>query len=444
MSKRSIIVVFLMFFILSMLKAQDRLNYKDVDVKSYELFIGEKWPELIEFSSEARKQGIDFYYLQVRTGIAWYNQKRYRNASEWFLKAYSNDTWSEWLQEYLYYSLLFSGRILEANKHAGLFSEEVKEKIGFRPKEVTRFAYETGYSFNPDFENLKTHPFSTEINLGSDYGEGYFFKNYSFHSFDLSHRINPNFMLNHNFTYIKVNREAVINWAGQTSSPAGVNQYQYFINPVWVIGKKLNISSSLNLIFGSRDIYTGYERGSVKTWYLAKSNYTDFVFSTAVWSDYGNFSPGLEINAGNLNNSQLTQISTWITYYPLSNSRLYFTPRVYFNSGSGTNGFGYSAMGISGGMQFGPIHFYGESLFGEMENFIESGGYVISNFPGKSDRKLMGSVYFPVGKKCQIVFRYINRRMTEKYQAYSNGVKSNFLEYHYSQNTTTGGISWNF
>ncbi|MBW8330794.1 MAG: hypothetical protein K0M40_02145 [Prolixibacteraceae bacterium] len=442
MSKRIITACLFMFF-LTVATAQEKLNYAEVDKQSYQLFLEEKWPELIQFSEEARKQGIDFFYLQARTGIAWYNLGKYRNAVPWFLKAYANDKSFEWLQEYVYYSLVFSGRKLEAIKYAPFFSDAVKKKIGFEETGLTRFAYETGYSFNQDFETLKTRAFSTEANLGEDYGEGYFLKNYSFHSVDLTHRVAPNFTLNHNLTYIGANREAVVDWGGQTNSPIRINQFNYYISPVWIIGKRLNISPSLNLIFGSGDVYAGrLTNNSSKAYSIKKTNYSDAVFSTAVWSDFGNFSPGMEVNAGSINDSKFAQVSSWLTYYPLSNTNLYITPKVYFKSG--TDGFGWNAMGISGGATLWKAHVSAQYLFGDMENFVESAGYVISNFPGKSDRKIMGSVYFPIGKKYQFVFRYINQNVTEKYQVYTGGYKSNALEYNYLKQTITGGISWNF
>ncbi len=444
MSKRIIITSILLILIVAA-KGQEKLNFAEVDKQSYTLSQEKKWPELIRFSEEAREQGIDFFYLQVRTGIAWYNMGKYRNAAPWFLKAYANDNSFDWLQEYVYYSLVFSGRSLEAVKYAPRFSDAMKKKIGFVETGVTRLAYETGYSFNPDFEEIKTRSFDQEVSLGNDYGEAYILKNYSFHSFDLSHRIAPNLTLNHNLTYIGVNREAVVDWDGKTNSPIRINQFNYYINPVWIIGKKLNISPSLNLIFGSGDVYAGrLMNNSSKAFSLSKQSYSDAVVSTAVWSDFGNLSPGLEVNAGSINNSKFAQMSTWITWYPLSNASLHITPRVYFKSETGNNSFGWNASGISGGVRLGQLHFSGQYLFGDMENFVESAGYVISNFPGKSDRKIMGSVYFPLGKKYQFVFRYINQRVIENYQVYTGGYKSNTVEYNYLKNTLTGGISWNF
>ena len=56
----------------------------------------------------------------------------------------------------------------------------------------------------------------------------------------------------------------------------------------------------------------------------------------------------------------------------------------------------------------------------------------------------MGSIYLPIGKKYQFVLRYINQNVTEKYQIYTGGYKSNSIEYNYIKQTITAGISWNF
>ena len=89
--------------------------------------------------------------------------------------------------------------------------------------------------------------------------------------------------------------------------------------------------------------------------------------------------------------------------------------------------FGYNTFGISGGFQIKQVHFYGQYLNGDMENFVESGGYVIANFPGRSTQKIMASLYFPTGKKYRFVIRYINQDIFEKYNVYSNGILNNSL-----------------
>ncbi|MEN8118089.1 MAG: hypothetical protein ABFS16_13985 [Bacteroidota bacterium] len=442
MSKRIGITLFLFLFLFAA-SAQKKWNYIEADKKSYELFQQKKWAELIDFSDEVRKQGMDFFYLQARTGIAYYNLKRYRKATSYFLDAWENDQSFEWLQEYLYYSLIYGGRATEATKQAAKFTPAMQQKIGYSKSKATRLALEGGYTFNPDFGQLTNAPHDEQANVGDDYGEAFYLKNYHFESVDFAHQVAPGFGINHNFTAININREERINWGYQSSFPIKIKQYQYLINPYFVLGKKLYVSPSLNVIWGNSDLYLGGLRNDMKFYYSAPFKFSDIIFTTSVWSHFGNFSPGAEINRANIYDKGFTQLSAWLTYYPFSNTNFYITPRVYFKSDT-ENGFGYNTFGISSGVQLGPFHFYGQYLKGDMKNFIESAGYIIANFPGRSERKFSGSIYFPVWKKYQFVFRYINQDIFETYQVYSNLQPVNSIEYKYIKHTFTGGISWNF
>ncbi|RIH66351.1 hypothetical protein D1164_05430 [Mariniphaga sediminis] len=424
--------------------AQQKLSYPEVDKTSYELFQQKKWAELIRYTADARRQGIDFFYLQVRTGIAFYNQKKYRTASKWFFRAWENDKAFSWLQEYLYYSLVFGGRTTEANKIAGSFSSDVQQKIGFARSKVTRVALEAGYSFNPDFESLTGMSHGEQAGVGEDYGEAYYLKDYHFESFDFSHQVAPGFSLNHNLTYLGLNREERVDWGGKNTFPLKINQFQYYFNPHFVLGKKLYVSPAASVMWGNYDLMLGGFTGTqTKMFYGSSYRFSDFVFSTAVWLPLGNFSPGAEINLANIRDNNFTQLSTWLTVYPFSNLSFYFTPRVYFKNNE-NSGLDYNTFGISGGFQLGAVHFYGQYLNGEMENFIESAGYVVSNFPGTSEQKISGSIYFPAGKKYQLVLRYLTQDVTETYQVYTNTVKGQALNYNYIKHTLTAGISWNF
>ena len=423
------------------LQAQQKWNYAAVDTRSYELFQEKKWKELIEFNEQVREHGIDYFNLQARTGIAWYNLKKYRKASHWFLKAWENDQQFEWLQEYLYYSLIFSGRSIEANKYAEQFTWVLKGKIMYERMRPLRLAFEAGYSFNPDIDKIMNRNLGDEAGVGSgDYGEAYIFDNYHFEAIDFSHQLAPGLNLNHNFTFIGVDRTEQVFWGERNTFPIGVRQYQYFFNPVFVLGKWY-ISPSATAIWGKSDLVLG--NYDPNTFYNSSLNYSDFIFSTSVWTHWGNISPGAEINRANIYDEGFTQASVWLTFYPLSNNNVYFTPRVYFKADN-EDSFGYNTFGISGGFQLGQLHFYGNYLKGEMKNFIESGGYVIANFPGRSTRKFMGSLYFPYGKRYQFVLRYLNQDVFETYQVYTQMQPTNSIEYQYIKHTITAGISWNF
>jgi len=440
MSKRAGIILVLLTFIFN-LQAQQKWNYVEVDKKSYQLFQQKKWKELIVFNDEARSHGIDYFYLQARTGIAYYNIKKYRKSSTWLLKAWENDQSLEWLQEYLYYSLIYSGRTTEASKVAKDFSPAMKLKIGFANMKPLRVAFEAGLSLNPDLEQLQNSNFEIDAQVGENYGEAFFLKNYHFEAVDFSHQLAPGFNLNHNFTYLGINREEQLFWGTQNNFLININQFQYYLSPQFVLGKKLYVAPSVNIIWGNSDLVLGnIDPG---TFYNSSLKYSDYIFSTSLWSHYGNWAPGAEISFANIFDTNFTQASVFATFYPFSNARFYVTPRIYFKNDEEEN-FAYNTFGISGGFQLGQFHFYGNYLEGEMKNFIESGGYVIANFPGRSTRKFSGSIYFPFAKNYQFVVRYINQDIFEEYLVYTNTIRSNSIEYSYIKHTLTAGISWNF
>jgi hypothetical protein len=441
MSKRTGLTGILLLLLFAV-SAQQKWNYIEVDKKSYELFEQQKWAELIDFADEAHNHKIDFFYLQARTGIAYYNLKKYRKASEFLLKAWENDQSFEWLQEYIYYSLVYGGRSAEASKYAKHFSVPVKMKINYQNMKPLRASLEIGYSFNPDFDALASRSFDEELNVGSDYGEAFILKNYHFESVDYSHQIAPGVGINHNFTYLNINRQQQVDWGVQYTFPIKTNQFQYFVNPYFVIGKKLNLSPSFNFIWGNSSYFLGgYTEKPI--FREEEIKFTDFILSLSSWSHFGDFSPGAEVNAANIYGVNLTQLSAWITYYPFSNLNFYITPRIYLKKEEKDRSLSYNTFGISGGAQLGPVHFYGQYLRGDMINFIEPGGYVVSNFPGRSRQKIMGSLYFPSGKKYQFVVRYINQDVYEKYKVYNYTI-NNSLEYKYIKHTLTAGMSWNF
>ena len=80
-------------------------------------------------------------------------------------------------------------------------------------------AFEAGFSFNPDFEELLNASLGEQAGVADNYGEAFYLKNYHFESFDLSHQVLPGFTINHNFTAINVNREEQVDWTGRNSFP---------------------------------------------------------------------------------------------------------------------------------------------------------------------------------------------------------------------------------
>ncbi len=67
--------------------AQNSVNYKTVDEETYRFYMNGNWKDLINSGKNALKNNIDYYYLRMRIGIAYYETKRYMQAAKHFEKA---------------------------------------------------------------------------------------------------------------------------------------------------------------------------------------------------------------------------------------------------------------------------------------------------------------------------------------------------------------------
>ncbi|MCS7073431.1 MAG: hypothetical protein NZ108_03085, partial [Bacteroidia bacterium] len=56
------------------------MTSREIDSISQKLYQFEEWQELTKLIRSARKQGIDYYWLRMREGDAWFQLKKYSRA----------------------------------------------------------------------------------------------------------------------------------------------------------------------------------------------------------------------------------------------------------------------------------------------------------------------------------------------------------------------------
>ena len=123
-----IALFFVLFFSMKGI-AQDTLNSAIVEQKSYQLYLDKNWNELIKFGNRAINSGFDYYYLQIRIGIAYFEKKNYSLAENHFKKVLQFNSDDELAQEYLYYCFIYNGRNEEARMLSRLFKSDLAEKV---------------------------------------------------------------------------------------------------------------------------------------------------------------------------------------------------------------------------------------------------------------------------------------------------------------------------
>jgi hypothetical protein len=172
---------------------------REVDEITYNQFVKGNWQSLAKTGSKAAKQGLDFYYLNVRTGIAMMQLQRYHSAEKFLTKAAKQNS-NDYVNEQLMWAQSFSGNDFEANKTFKKLSEETQQQSGFKTTRPLEFVYVEGGAKFSD---------KTAIVGNSAYAQ-----------LLLKHNITPGFHLLHGYTFL--NRP----------TPSGtLYQHQYLIAP---------------------------------------------------------------------------------------------------------------------------------------------------------------------------------------------------------------------
>ena len=130
--------------------AADQLEKAQVDAATYRYYTEGNWKALIEAGREAERAGIDFYYLQLRMGTAYYQLGNYRMAAKYFTKAYHENPSYEYARQMLENSLKFSGSDAELNQICKM--DKVGNSTYLNPSKVSEWTIiaEGGHFFDAD------------------------------------------------------------------------------------------------------------------------------------------------------------------------------------------------------------------------------------------------------------------------------------------------------
>jgi len=109
-------------------------TFREVDSSSYALYKAAAWDSLADFGTNAYAEGYDYYYLNLRTAIAFYELGNYAAALRFFERAYRNNSSDPVLKEYLFWSNYHLLHELEASRWYRLLDDSVRQGIPFRPK----------------------------------------------------------------------------------------------------------------------------------------------------------------------------------------------------------------------------------------------------------------------------------------------------------------------
>jgi tetratricopeptide (TPR) repeat protein len=415
---RNSLCLFLLFFCLSF-KAQETLNMADVEQKTYQLYLDQNWKELIKAGNDAITQGIDYFYLRMRIGIAYYEKKNYCGAEEHFKKALTYNTDDALAQEYLYYCYVFMGRPEQARWYSKSVSDETYQKIGKRSpigsvmvEAGTKIADSTSYYDS----NKKT--------------QSNYFDPATYVQIGVNHYVRDRVSLFHALTYY-----------GQVSFVGTLKQSQYYLKAAiplkkdWLISPAVHIAhvNFVSVIYPTRPatvtlppILMGPPPQPTTVVY--NSNY--FIGSLVAQKTIAQFNFGIGSTFSNMSGvNQILHHGT-ISYSPFCNSKLVIGGTAYVHT---IDSYKTTYVSASPFIYVQPIKMVSlkvNYLMNVGNNIIEDNGYLVNNSPDLTKNRVGLILNFHLNKHLTLygVYQLENKHelgqgFNYRYNVYLGGIK---------------------
>ncbi|MDP2088817.1 MAG: hypothetical protein Q8J84_05395 [Flavobacteriaceae bacterium] len=380
----------------------------DYNSKTLALFSEGDWKSLIELAKEAEKNNQSSFEIEYRLAVAYYNTANYFDSASHFKKLIATyDVNYDYINEYLYYSYLFSGRETDALLLAKKFPFHLQQKINLKEQEFFDFVYaEGGVKVSDrryiDVKNLSYFNFGLGHNIGPAFKIYQAFSTLSQQYIDFDYKqteyyINANTQIGDGLTLIPAYH--YINIADQNPQyqtiqvPGGGNRFTTvrIANKdqklhVFYFGLKKQWSrlSLMPNITGSLSNGTGEQGQSVQTnqfQYGVDAGYSLKTFNDKVWLGFG----------GYVHNDEVENNFIWNvkTYFQLN-------PKTYL------------------------LAKYSQS---KVSNFSEDNASVFVNALSKSKGKISGTLGTNLSEKLKI---YLNYQFENLENSDENTVENNF------------------
>ncbi len=373
---RKLMYIFILLFITNKSIAQTTITVPSVDKETYELYLAKDWNKLIKTGKKALNNGIDFYYLNYRMGIAYYEKQNYIQAIKYFKNIYKTNPDDDIVKEYLYYSYLFAGRYDQARNLGYYFTDKMKTRLGIRT--INPFFSSVELAYKIDFID----DYSYDKQLDEDV-EQQINQKLTWYGFGLEHLGGAKTTIMG--AYSKVNIES-FNYDIDPDLPeeyiGDVAQNQYYISLKQYLGSGFSTAIGLHLLsstFSSPTIQRGSRgnRSSSLYFYEGKS----YVASANISKSFSIFNTTLETSIANLNNKTQVQPSLSLKIYPFGNAKFYSdTKGIYISENDNGTKTNYSAIKQSFGFKIKKYSFFNSSVtYGELVNYTDFNASLVNN-----------------------------------------------------------------
>ncbi len=429
------------------LHAQSMPDMRPTDSLTLALYNNQNWDELIDVGTKAIHQGLDYYYLRIRVGIAWYEKQNFRLAIRHFEKALKFNPTSQTTIEYLYYSYLLSGRKYDAEKIAPLLSEERKQKIGIDKNQFLDFVYfETGLGLYLN-KNLNKWAKQRQPKDDSIYKQIVLHENLYYLHGGINLRVHPGISTYHGFGDVTVNlrqKTAYLSqpWPDFTTT---VHQQEYYGNAIFAVSNGLKITSAWHFLWVNYDFRSTRYVDSLyvvvaDTVPIKEKEYAAFL---SVRKDLGLLALEACGSYSDFTDSQTKQLGLTIYTYPFGNLNFYTETGIIkiWNQYERNDWIFRQLLGVK---LSSIVWLEASGTFGNLKDYNEGYAFTVYNTADDINFKIEGNFLFDISKHLELSLRSRYMQQKAKY-FYSPDFETENLEIinkNYGYFSLIGGIKW--
>ncbi len=425
--------------------AQNEVNFKDVDSLTYKYYENLKWDSLIIIGKEGLKNDIDYFYLRMRLGIAYYEKQKYRKAAIHFKKAIKFNSIDDLAMEYLYFSYLFSGQSAEARSLTKKFSEELSQKLKTNVSRlIDEIYFEGGPSIgkNPVIgEEGNQHAMPPDILLR----EQELTNDVRYFALGLKHQLSKNIYIFHSVSTIDIGKTQNLEfYEGNLLNDYRIFQRQYYFSGGLYLGNGFSLKPAAHFINVNYDkLIYDFDINNANKLFLKQENIimNDFALSLSLSKNVSVFNFDLNGVIANINNSRQWQLAFSTTVFPLNNLNLYFNGTATVHNNDLNQNLIWEPM--AGGKLTPKLWLDGFITIGNLYNYTEKNAYLVYNITDAIISRKGLSLKYVLNDYITFSLHYQNLTKKNMFNVINTNNKlvieerNNFINH-----TIIGGIKW--
>ncbi len=427
---KQIILILLLWFVTTANAQKTPLSYQQVDSTTYALYLKQDWKSVLEMGVKSQKEGIDFYYLKVRMGIAYFKEGKMLSAVKLLEGAYKINSYDIIVQEYLYWAYRYSGLVLEAQLFYNKMSNEIADKIQLDLPAISSIDFGFLATNNADYDEM------LRLNDNANNDEvRYLPENYQLFTLGLNHPFSNGVNFYHRISVMPFSSVHQEKFTGEiNNSLYDGSETRYYADITFALGDRWYLDTFLNVIFGKYDDVITDSQTNLSS--LLSTKYSDFVFGGSLTKASYYIRNSVNLSVSNLNGFNQFQGGYTVSFFPLGNTLL-----IPFGSVQFQNEESESNVVYTGGISLNTADFsltgYGNS--GKLNNFVANNGSLIYNQSAAALNEF-GLIMQYNTKKFTIKVGYSFMEMEDNY--FTEDKIATPTTYQFNQQNIIGGITW--